>query len=91
MEPGHFASLSSEVEENVSGTSAEPILVAVLPGKRGKGAMFIIKIEELYYEMYKHSGGKNHWNIRCSKWNAEKFSYIVRIVTKANFIRPWFF
>ena len=58
MEIERFASCNGNIEENVSGTCAAPILVAIVPGKKGAGVTFIIKIEELYYEMYKKNGRK---------------------------------
>ena len=44
---------NGDIEENVSGTCSEPILVAIVPGKKGAGATFLIKIEELYYEKWR--------------------------------------
>ena len=84
MEINHFASFNPEVEHDVSGTCSKPILVAIVPGKRGTGAMFIIKIKELYYEMQKNRDGKQWWTIRCSKAKSDKCYYSVRIINRAN-------
>ena len=60
MEIERFASCNGNIEENVSGTCAAPILVAIVPGKKGAGATFIIKIEELYYD-------QGNWCVSFSK------------------------
>ena len=61
MEINHFASFNPEVEHDDSGTCSKPILAAIVPGMRGTGAIFIIKIEELFYEMQKNRDGKQWW------------------------------
>ena len=52
MERSNFASLDAEVANDISGTECEPRLVRVLTGKCGKGVVFVIKIGNLYFEMW---------------------------------------
>ena len=56
--PENFSSLSREVIENVEGTHSEPILVAIVRGEKRKGAVFVIKIEDRYFTMFKKYAGK---------------------------------
>ena len=53
IEESNFASLNRELTDDISGTEAEPILVCVIPRKHVKGAVFVIKIGSLYFEMYR--------------------------------------
>ena len=52
MEEENFASLNAEIVAETSGTSVTPQLVQVLPGKCGVGVVFVIKIANVYFEMY---------------------------------------
>ena len=57
--PKNFSSLDKDVIENGSGTHSLPVLVGIALGEKGKGVVFIIKIEDKYFFMYKkHAGAK---------------------------------
>ena len=43
MEDSNFASLNREIADDISGTEVQPLLVNVLHGKCGSGAVFVIK------------------------------------------------
>ena len=58
MESSNFASLDAEVANDISGTESEPRLVRVLTGKCGKGVVFVIKIGNLYFDMWQKSTAK---------------------------------
>ena len=53
MDRSNFASLDAEVANDISGTECEPRLVRVLTGKCGAGVVFVIKIGNLYFDMWK--------------------------------------
>ena len=87
LAPENFSYLSRKVIENVEGTHSEPILVAIVPGEKGKGAVFVIKIEDRYFTMFKKYAGAKHLTLRCTKWRAPTMcGYSIRIVNKGYLI-----
>ena len=49
--PKKFSSLNKEVLENNAGTTSEPVLVGIIPGQKGTGAVFVLKIEDKYFKI----------------------------------------
>jgi len=60
MDRSNFASLDAEVANDISGTECEPRLVRVVTGKCGAGVVFVIKIGNLYFDIWQNQTGKNH-------------------------------
>ena len=54
LAPKNFSSLNKDVIENGSGTHSEPVLVGIAPGEKGKGAVFIVKIEDKFFSCTKN-------------------------------------
>ena len=49
--PKKFSFLKKEVLENNAGTTSEPVLVEIIPGQKGTGAVFVLKIEDKYFKI----------------------------------------
>ena len=78
--PKNFSSLDKDVIENGSGTHSLPVLVGIAPGEKGKGVVFIIKIEDKYFFMYKKHAGAKWLTLRCGKFHPPtKCTFSIRI------------
>ena len=85
MEPSNFASLDAEVANDISGTEFEPRLVRVLTGKCGAGVVFVIKIGNLYFEMWQKNTAKKWILLRCCRWRPpEKCCFTAKVVNLGN-------
>ena len=85
MEPSNFASLDAEVANDISGTEFEPRLVRVLTGKCGAGVVFVIKIGNLYFDMWRKQKGKKWILLRCCRWRPpEKCCFTAKVVNLGN-------
>ena len=59
--------ISDEIVNDRSGTFERPLLVNIVPGKCGKGYVFIIKIADRYYEMVRNKAGQKYILMRCKE------------------------
>ena len=50
--------IRDEIWNDRSGTLQQPLLINIVPGKCGKGYVFIVKILDLFYEMVRYKSGK---------------------------------
>ena len=58
--------IRDEVWNDRSGTLQQPLLINIVPGKCGKGHVFIVKILDLFYEMVRYKPGTNKATAKCS-------------------------
>ena len=86
MDRSNFASLDAEVANDISGTECEPRLVRVLPGKCAKGVVFVIKIANLYFEMWeKQKSGKISSELAKSSLNSDcRFTFHLYVANLYN-------
>ena len=78
--PKKFSSLDKDVIENRSGAHSLPVLVGIALGEKGKGVVFIIKIEDKYFFMYKKHAGAKWLTLRCGKfYPPTKCTFSIRI------------
>ena len=63
-----------------AGLNPSPFFVGIAPGEKGTGVVFIIKIEDKYFFMYKRQAGAKWWTLRCGKFHPPtRCSYSIRI------------
>ena len=85
MDDSNFASLNREIADDISGTEVQPLLVNVLHGKCGSGAVFVIKIGRLYFEMYQRKKAKEWILLRCKfLQKSEKCGYTCKVINLGN-------
>ena len=61
-----------------AGSETKPILMNIVPGKCGKGVVFFIQIESLFYPMFVKTNAKNWKLLRCGYYT-HGCSYTVRL------------